>query len=183
LVETLCSSIVLHAGLPGRDRYSGKRTACRFPAENRKNRQLGTAGLEAKGIAMTDAGAPTDMLIQHVSELPGYSPPAHSGTVNRRLVGREFGAGFEMILGQVAPGGEASRHYHVEEAQIVYILKGEADVALGEEAPRRCGPGTVIRIPKGLAHEVVTVGDETLECLVLYTPPLGPHGFVEVPHR
>jgi quercetin dioxygenase-like cupin family protein len=53
-----------------------------------------------------------------VSELPAYSPPAHSGTVNRRLVGPEFGAGFEMILGQVAPGGEASRHYHVEEAQI-----------------------------------------------------------------
>ena len=102
---------------------------------------------------------------------------------NRCLVGREFGAGFEMILGQVAPGGEASRHYHVEEAQIVYILKGEADVALGDEPPRRCGPGTVIRIPKGLAHEVVTVGHEALECLVLYAPPLGPRGFVEVLRR
>jgi quercetin dioxygenase-like cupin family protein len=131
---------------------------------------------------MADAGA-NNTLIQHISELPAYSPPAHSGTVNRRLVGQEFGAGFEMILGQVAPGGEASRHYHFEEAQIVYILKGAADIALGEEAPRRCGPGTVIRIPKGLAHEVVTVGDEPLECLVLYAPPLGPHGFVEVPRR
>lgn len=121
-----------------------------------------------------------DSLIQHVSDLLAYSPPAHSGTVNRRLVGREFGAGFEMILGQVAPGGEASRHYHVEEAQIVYILKGEADVALGDAAPRRCGPGTVIRIPKGLAHEIVTAGDQALECLVLFAPPLGSHGFVEV---
>src|SRR5207244_13573739 len=98
-----------------------------------------------------------DTLIQHISELPGYSPPAHSGTVNRRLVGREFGAGFEMILGHVAPGGEASRHYHVDEAQSVCILKGEAGVALGDEPPRRRRPGTVIRIPKGLAHEVVTV--------------------------
>jgi quercetin dioxygenase-like cupin family protein len=124
-----------------------------------------------------------DALIQHVSELPTYSPPAHSGTVNRRLVGREFGAGFEMILGQVAPGGEASRHYHVEEAQVVYILKGEADIALGDDGPRRCGPGTVVRIPKGLTHEIVTVGDAALECLVLYAPPLGPHGFVEVPRR
>ena len=132
---------------------------------------------------MDQALTTTDKLIQHVAELPAYSPPAHSGTVNRRLVGREFGAGFEMILGQVAPGGEASRHYHVDEAQIVYILKGEADVALGGEAPRRCGPGTVIRIPKGLAHEVVTVGDETLECLVICAPPLGPHGFVEVPRQ
>ena len=119
-------------------------------------------------------------LIQHVSELPEYSPPAHSGTVNRRLVDREFGAGFEMVLGRVAPGGEASRHYHVEEAQVVYILQGEALVALGDERPRRCGPGTVIRIPKGLAHEIITAGNETLECLVLYAPPLGPGGFVEV---
>jgi quercetin dioxygenase-like cupin family protein len=125
----------------------------------------------------------SDTLIQHISELPTYSPPAHAATVNRRLVGPEFGAGFEMILGQVAPGGEASRHYHVDEAQIVYILKGEANVALGDEAPRRIGPGTVTRIPKGLAHEIVTVGDEALECLVLYAPPLGPHGFIEVPRK
>jgi uncharacterized cupin superfamily protein len=59
-----------------------------------------------------------------------------------------------MVLGQVAPGGEASRHYHVEETQVVYILKGEADVSLGEAPPRRCGPGTVIvgkkRVPGGL---------------------------------
>jgi quercetin dioxygenase-like cupin family protein len=122
-------------------------------------------------------------LIQHVSDLPAYSPPAHSGTVNRRLVEREFGAGFEMIHGQIEPGGEASRHYHVDEAQVVYILKGEADVALGEDRPQRCGAGTVIRIPKRLAHEVVAVGSEPLEVLVLYAPPLGPNGFIEVPRR
>ena len=132
---------------------------------------------------MNDAAGRADALIRHVSELPAYSPPAHSGTVNRVLVGREFGAGLEMILGQVAPGGEASRHYHVDEAQIIYVLKGEADVALGDEAPRRVGPGTVIRIPKGVTHEVVTAGDETLEVLVIYAPPLGPGGFVEAPRR
>jgi quercetin dioxygenase-like cupin family protein len=123
----------------------------------------------------------TEGLIAHFSDLPAYSPPAHSGTVNRRLVDGAAGFGFEMILGHVAPGGEASRHYHKSEAQIVYILKGEAMVALGGEMPRRCGPGTVIRIPPRLPHEVVTVGEEALECLVLYAPPLGPDGFIEVP--
>jgi quercetin dioxygenase-like cupin family protein len=132
---------------------------------------------------MGETGGATEGLIQHVCELPAYSPPAHSGTVNRRLVGREFGAGFEMVLGQVAPGGEASRHYHIDEAQIVYILNGEADVALGDDPPRRCGPGTLIRIPKGLPHEIATAGQQTLEVLVLYAPPLGPHGFVEVPRE
>lgn len=130
---------------------------------------------------MRTAARRANGLIQHLSDLPTYSPPAHVGTVNRRLVEREFGAGFEMILGRLAPGGEASRHYHVDEAQVVYILKGEADIALGDDPPRRCGPETVIRIPKGLTHEIVVAGDETLECLVLYAPPLGPHGFVVVP--
>lgn len=120
-------------------------------------------------------------LIQHLSQLPAYCPPAHSGTLNRRLVDRAFGAGFEMILGQIAPGGEASRHYHVAAAQVVYLLQGEAMVRLGEEAPRRVGPGTVIRIPPGLAHEVAAVGEAPLECLLIYAPPLGPEGFVELP--
>jgi quercetin dioxygenase-like cupin family protein len=120
-------------------------------------------------------------LIEHVRDLPAYSPPAHQGTRNRRLVGRDFGAGFEMILGHIAPGGAASRHYHAAERQVVYILKGEASVALGTQPPRRCGPGTVIRIPPGLAHEIVATGEEALECIVLYAPPLGPEGFVEVP--
>jgi hypothetical protein len=30
-------------------------------------------------------------LIGHVSDLPSYSPPAHHGVVNRRIVSREFG--------------------------------------------------------------------------------------------
>jgi quercetin dioxygenase-like cupin family protein len=120
-------------------------------------------------------------LIEHIHDLPGYSPPAHQGTVNRRLVAREFGAGFEMVLGHIMPGGEASRHYHTAEWQVVYIVKGEAMVCLGQEEPRRCGPGTVIRIPPGLAHEVVATGDEPLECLVVYAPPLPPEGFVEAP--
>ncbi len=130
---------------------------------------------------MTEPAAPAADLIRHIDDLPAYSPPAHHGTVNQRLVDRDRGFGFEMILGRVAPGGEASRHYHRTEAQVVYILKGEAMVALGEEPARRCGPGTVIRIPPGLAHEVVTVGADALECIVLYCPPLGPDGFVEVP--
>ena len=37
--------------------------------------------------------------------------------------------------------------------------------------PRRFGTGWLV------------AGDEALECLVLYAPPLGPHGFVEVPRK
>ncbi len=122
----------------------------------------------------------TRPLIEHIRDLPAYSPPAHRGTVNRRLVTREFGAGFEMILGRVEPGGEASPHYHRDESQVVYVLSGEALVTLGGGEPRRCGPGTVIRIPPRLVHEVRAVSEEPLEVIVLYAPPVGAEGFFEV---
>jgi quercetin dioxygenase-like cupin family protein len=111
-------------------------------------------------------------LIQHVSELPAYAPPGHSGTVNRRLVTKAFNGAFELVLGELQPGGAADRHAHAAEHQCVYILDGEADVALGDEPTRRCGPGTIIRIPPGLEHEVTAVGAKTLRLIVLYSPPL-----------
>jgi quercetin dioxygenase-like cupin family protein len=121
---------------------------------------------------MPDTAA-TSPLIQHRDALPAYTPPAHHGTVNRRLVAREAGAGFEMVHGTLAPGGEASRHYHATETQVFYIVAGAADVALGEAPAERCGPGTVIRVPPGVVHEVVAVGAVPLEVIVLYCPPAG----------
>ena len=41
----------------------------------------------------------------------------------------------------------------------------------------------VKRLPGFTLDVEWTAGEEALECLVLYAPPLGPHGFVEVPRR
>ncbi|MFQ5955082.1 MAG: cupin domain-containing protein [Kiloniellales bacterium] len=112
------------------------------------------------------------VLIEHVDDLGAYAPPGHTGTVNRRLVGPEFCGRFELILGTVAPGGEAMRHHHEREHQVLYILEGEAEVTLGDDQPVRCRPGTVIRIPPGLDHRVVCAGTVPVEVIVLYSPPL-----------
>jgi quercetin dioxygenase-like cupin family protein len=111
--------------------------------------------------------------IEHVSELAAYAPPGHSGTVNRRLVDASFNGAFEMILGEIEPGGAAAGHAHAAHHQCMYVLEGEAEMRLGE-ATRRCGPGTIIRIPPGLEHEVRSVGPQTLRLIVLYSPPLAP---------
>src|SRR5690606_378028 len=105
--------------------------------------------------------------IESLDELPRYSPPGHSGTVNRRLVDGSFCGNFEMVLGEIAPGGAAERHAHETEYQVIYIISGEADVTLGDQAPRRCGPGTVVRIPPKLEHEVIARGAEPLRLIVL----------------
>ena len=120
-------------------------------------------------------------LIEHESELAAYAPPGHSGTRNVRLVDKDFCGVFELALGEIDPGGEASPHSHDVEHQVIYILSGRARVTLGGDAPVECGKGTVIRIPPGLVHEVKAIGLEALRLLVLYSPPLPPRADVPLP--
>ena len=54
----------------------------------------------------------------------------------------------------------------------MYVLSGQCTVALGDDAPMRCGPGTIIRIPPGVDHHVLSDGDEPLRVLIVYSPPL-----------
>ena len=113
-------------------------------------------------------------LIAQDSELRRYAPPGHAGTVNVRLVEKEFCGAFEMIHGTLAPGGEAERHRHEREHQVIYLLDGEAMVELGDAPAVRCGAGAVIRIPPRLDHRLVNTGPTPLKLIVLYSPPLPP---------
>lgn len=119
--------------------------------------------------------------IARQDELRRYSPPGHAGTVNVRLVEKDFCGAFEMIHGTIAPGGEAERHAHETEHQVIYLLEGEAEVELGDDPPAHCGPGAVIRIPPRLAHRVVNVGASPLKLIVLYAPPLPPRNDQALP--
>jgi len=113
-------------------------------------------------------------LIEHIDSMPKYAPPDHQGTVNVRLIDASFCGRFEMNLGTVQPGGEAQPHSHETEHQVFYVLEGECEVTLGDSAPMRCLPGTVVRIPPRLMHRVVAIGDTALKGIVIYSPPLGP---------
>jgi quercetin dioxygenase-like cupin family protein len=118
--------------------------------------------------------------IKHRSELQRYTPPDHTGTVNVRLVDKSYTGTFEMILGTIQPGCEAHRHHHDVETQICFVLEGEMEVSLAEDAPVRCGPGTVVAIPPKVAHHVRNCGDKPVQLIVLYSPPLPPRGDVAI---
>lgn len=117
-------------------------------------------------------------LIQQIAAIPTYSPPLHDGTVNRRLVEPALGAGIEVIQGRLEPGGTASRHLHREAWQIILVQAGRARIELGDDVVQEVGPGTVVRIPPGTPHYVEILGDEPAELIVIYSPPVGPDGFI-----
>ena len=111
-------------------------------------------------------------LIEHADELSRYAPPDHHGTVNVRLVEKDFCGSFELVRGIVQPGGEAEPHHHDPEHQVMYVISGQCEVTMGEDDPVLCGPGTIVRIPPRLVHRVQCVGGEPLDVVIVYSPPL-----------
>ncbi len=112
-------------------------------------------------------------LIAVPSNIETYSPPDHTGTINRRLVGGDAIASkrIELVFGELSPGGEAEWHSHSDSEQVVYILEGKCLVqALEQESTLE--PGMAIRFPEGLAHRIVVLGEKQLRCLVIYSPPI-----------
>lgn len=116
--------------------------------------------------------------VVRIDELDTYSPPLHDGTVNRRLVPAALGAGFEMVHGTLEPGGLAHRHHHENEWQVFMLLEGEGRLELGDDPPRTIGAGTVVRIPPRTPHLFVVTGERPAKLIVIYSPPLGEHGFI-----
>ncbi len=116
-------------------------------------------------------------LVDYIEDIATYSPPLHSGTVNRRLVPAELGAGFELVHGTLAPGGNASPHYHPTEWQVIPLIEGEGQLVLGDSEPVVIRAGAVIRIPPATPHIFDVLGDRPAKVFVLYCPPLGPDSF------
>ena len=105
-------------------------------------------------------------------EIPGYHPANHTGTLNRRLIGREsVGATqVEMVLGEIEPGKGALPHAHPGIEQICYVLEGRARAEVcGESA--ELGPGDCCFFPADHPHVFTVVGDGKCKVLVVYAPP------------
>ncbi|MEU8527187.1 cupin domain-containing protein [Streptomyces sp. NPDC048629] len=105
-------------------------------------------------------------------DVAGYSPANHTGTVNRRVIGREtVGAKFvEVLVGTLDPKARAAAHAHPGIEQVVHVLAGQGEgVVDGEHIT--FGPGDWIFLPEGSMHEFHGTGEEPLRIIVIYSPP------------
>lgn len=114
----------------------------------------------------------TESLISHIDDLPRYAPPNHGGTINIRLFDRLFCENFEMVLGELEPGGQAHRHNHQTEHQAMYVLSGFAKVTIEDEEPVLCEAGAIVRFPPRVNHHVLSLGPGPLKLIIVYSPPL-----------
>jgi mannose-6-phosphate isomerase-like protein (cupin superfamily) len=67
--------------------------------------------------------------------------------------------------------GESNRpHWHPNSDEWWVVLKGELEWKVGERPPFRAGKGDVVYVEAGLAHEIMTVGEESSIRLAVTTP-------------
>jgi mannose-6-phosphate isomerase-like protein (cupin superfamily) len=106
------------------------------------------------------------------TEVPGYHPANHTGTLNRRLIGRDtVGATHvEVLLGVIEKNQGALPHAHPGIEQVCYLLSGSADVEVeGERGSLE--PGDCCYFPAGKKHVFTVTSDEPARVLVIYSPP------------
>ena len=111
--------------------------------------------------------------IVRVNQLKPYSPDAHAGTVNMRIIGQEtVGArNVEVVLGIIDPGGQAEPHFHSDIEQVIYLLEGRVEVGMRGEK-EKMEPGDAVYFPPGERHQVDVLGDQSARLLVIYAPPV-----------
>lgn len=89
------------------------------------------------------------------------------------LLPREKAERTEVVLEEWPPGAEAPLNSHTEMEQLYYIVEGQAQVVVGDEAGEVTA-GDLVFIPRGAQHAVKNTG---LEKLVYLCFDIFPEGF------
>ncbi len=76
-----------------------------------------------------------------------------------------------VSLVKIPVGSAVARHLHPKEVETVYLLQGQGSLILGE-TETSVKAGQVVAIPKGLEHELINNGDEPIELIAFFTPPI-----------
>lgn len=72
---------------------------------------------------------------------------------------------------QVPPGGVIGRHRHSQQLETVWVIRGNAILAL-DQTEVSIRVGQIVAIPIGLEHALRNEGETLVELLTFFTPPL-----------
>jgi quercetin dioxygenase-like cupin family protein len=97
--------------------------------------------------------------------------PREFGSV-RWLVSAGDPEGAESTLGiaRFDPGKGNAEHTHSNAEEIVYVLEGEFEHTLGDQAVR-LGPGDVIVVPRHVPHLIRNAGNAPARAIIFFSSP------------
>ncbi|MGC8759609.1 MAG: cupin domain-containing protein [Bryobacteraceae bacterium] len=80
--------------------------------------------------------------------------------------GERLSAGLNCLL----PGQEHAAHVHADQDKLYYVLAGQGEAILGEEA-HAVGEGDLVLAPAGVPHGLKNPGPGVLVVMVVFAPP------------
>jgi len=109
--------------------------------------------------------------IVRTAEQEEYAHPAHDRFFLRDVVTASLNPALSVHRGRIEVTGEIRPHAHDQQTETFYILTGEALCTMnGKETLLTAGCCVVA--PPGVSHCLKNVGDEPVELMALFTPPL-----------
>ncbi|HEV7652341.1 MAG TPA: cupin domain-containing protein [Actinophytocola sp.] len=104
-----------------------------------------------------------------------FSLPFLNGSI--RLGPNDTGRAFALLEMNMKPLSGPQAHIHLDEDEYFYVLEGTYEFRCAEKT-FQCGPGDVVKVPRGAAHQL-TAGPDGGRHLTMFQPA-GPEGwFVE----
>lgn len=110
----------------------------------------------------------------HPDDAVRYRFPTHT---NDLIMDRADGAASEAFFVVLEPGESPPRHTHYDAEQVFFILEGQGELSVGDDAGARhpLRPGDFVRTPPGVPHQVSCVGDArfvylSVDCFVAGPP-------------
>ena len=134
------------------------------------------AGVPDGGRALDMESMEADMepYVFQKDEVDEYQAPGEFARYARFIIDPDAIEGAQLSIGvfRYEPGQIGPGHTHAEEAEVYYVLKGQASVELdGRVVELR--EGTALYVPPGVLHETKNTGDGELEFLGIFGPAMG----------
>jgi len=99
----------------------------------------------------------------NVDDLSWDPHPLAEGVKIKPLVTkRDDDLNVSCILVRVPAGIEIAEHTHDEQVDILFPLKGRAEMFVEETGTFALKPGVVVRVPKGAKHRIFNVTEELI---------------------
>jgi len=105
------------------------------------------------------------------AEQEEYAHPKHDRFYLRDVVTAASNPALSVHRGRIEPGGEIFPHTHDGQTETFYILSGSAICSMAN-SKTVVTAGQCCVAPSGVTHGLKNEGDEPVELMALFTPPL-----------
>jgi quercetin dioxygenase-like cupin family protein len=108
-----------------------------------------------------------------VEDIPWRPHPVAKGVTIKPLVTKkEDDLNVTCMLVKIPPGAEVPEHIHEEQVDILYPIRGLAEMVVEGAGQFALKPGIIVRVPRGTKHKIFNVTEELLIYDVFQPPTL-----------